>query len=346
MTAATIVALVLLLGVAAYSCGGGTDYGAGMWDLAAGGVERGDRPRRLIDYAMAPVWEVNNVWLVFVLVITWTGFPKVFAAVFSAAWIPLTLAILGLILRGVGFAFRKPTRHPRSRLRFTALFGVSSILTPFFFAAALGAIASGRVPLGSRDATIVSSWLNPTSVAFGLVSLAATAFIAAVFLTGDAGRFGAPDMVTYFRRRSVVAAGAFMVVGAAALAVVRFDTPRLFAGLWSGGALLFTLGIPVLTVLTAVLVSRGIPRIPRVTAVGAVGATVFAWGVAQHPYILPTSLTIEQGAAPSSSLNWLVLVVVVAAILVIPPLVLLYRLDAMGALEADHDEDLKPRGST
>jgi cytochrome bd ubiquinol oxidase subunit II len=192
----------------------------------------------------------------------------------------------------------------------------------------------------------VTSWLNPSSVAFGFVSLAATAFIAAVFLTGDAGRYGAPDLVAYFRRRSVIAAGAFMVVGAAALAVVWFDTPRLFAGLWSGWALLFTLGIPALTVLTAVLVHRGVPRIPRVTAVGAVGAVVVAWGLAQHPYILPTSMTVEQGAAPPSSLSWLVVVIAVAAILVMPPLVLLYRLDAMGTLESDHDgEDLKPRGS-
>jgi cytochrome bd ubiquinol oxidase subunit II len=343
MTAATLVAVVLLIGVAAYSCGGGTDYGAGLWDLAAGGVERGSHPRALIDYAMAPVWEVNNVWLVFVLVVTWTGFPRVFAAVFSAAWIPLTLAILGLVLRGVGFAFRKQTRHRTGRRHFTALFGLTSILTPFFFAAALGAVASGRVPLGSRDSTIMTSWLNPTSLAFGFVSLAATAFIAAVFLTGDAGRYGAPDLVAYFRRRTLVATGGLLVIGGGALAVVWFDARYLFAGLWSGWALLFTLGTPVLAVLTAVLVHRGIPRIPRVTAVGAVGATVFAWGLAQHPYILPTSLTIAQAAAPRASLNWLVIVIAGAVVLVIPPLVLLYRLDAMGHLEADHDEDLSPR---
>jgi cytochrome d ubiquinol oxidase subunit II len=136
----TVIALVLLLAVAAYSCGGGTDYGAGIWDLLAGRHERSDRHRTLVDYAMAPVWEVNNVWLVFVLVVTWTGFPRVFADVFSAAWVSLTLAIFGLILRGVGFAFRKPVRHFTGRRRWSTVFGVASILTPFFFAATLGGI--------------------------------------------------------------------------------------------------------------------------------------------------------------------------------------------------------------
>jgi cytochrome bd ubiquinol oxidase subunit II len=346
VTAASVVALVLLVAIAAYSCGGGTDYGAGLWDLTAGSAERGQRPRSLIDYAMAPVWEVNNVWLVFVLVVTWTGFPQVFALVFSAAWLALTFAILGLILRGVGFAFRKPTRHLTRHRRYSAVFGISSVLTPFFFAATLGGVASGRVPLGSRGSTLVTSWLNPTSVMFGATALAATAFIGAVFLTADAHRFEAPDLVDYFRRRSVLSAAGFVVVGAVSVAVLRADAPHIFRGLWGGWGLVFTLAAPLAAVATAVLVLHGTSSIrrsvSRLTAIAAVGSAVFAWGVAQRPYLLPPTMTIEEAAASPPTLHWLLIVIGVAIVLVTPALALLYRLDVRGELEADHDQDLSP----
>ena len=338
MTAANLVALVLLLAIAAYACGGGTDYGAGLWDLVAGSADRGSRPRALVDYAMAPVWEVNNVWLVFAFVVTWTGFPEVFAAVFSAAWIALMHAALGLVLRGVSFAFRKPTQHLSKRRRYSAIFGLASILTPFMFAATLGGIASGRIPLGTRGSTVVTTWLNPTSVAFGILALAATAMIAAVFLMGDAVRFGAPDLVRYFRRRALVMAAAFVVVGAATVAVLRFDASFVFAGLWRGGGLAFTIASPVMAAATAVLVLRGSTRLSRLTAIAAVGSAVFAWGLAQRPYLLPTTVTVQEGAGAETTLWWLVFVVIVAVILVAPALALLYWLDARGELDPDHDD--------
>src|SRR4029078_13205556 len=115
VTTADAVALVLVLAIAAYACGGGIDYGAGFWDLTAGGDDRGARPRALVDYAMAPVWEANNVRLVFVFILTWTGFPTGFESVLSTAWLAAILAGLGLVLRGAGFALRKPTRARGAR---------------------------------------------------------------------------------------------------------------------------------------------------------------------------------------------------------------------------------------
>ena len=115
-------------GVAAYACGGGADFGAGFWDLLAGDKDRGARPRALVDYAMAPVWEANNVWLVFVLVVTWTGFPPVFEAVMSTTWVAVILAALGLVLRGAAFAIRKPTHRVARRRRYGVVFGIASIV--------------------------------------------------------------------------------------------------------------------------------------------------------------------------------------------------------------------------
>ena len=142
---------------------------------------------------MEPVWEVNNVWLIFVLVIMWTGFPVFFQAVFGAMWLPLALAAVGLVLRGAGFALRKPARRLARRRLFGAVFAVSSLLTPFFLGAAVGGIASGRAAPGT--AASAHAWANTTSVVAGLLAVAATAFLGAVFLTADAHRFDAPDLV-------------------------------------------------------------------------------------------------------------------------------------------------------
>ena len=241
MTATDLVALVLLLLVAAYACGGGADFGAGIWDLLAGDKDRGARPRALVDYAMAPVWEANNVWLVFILVVTWTGFPPVFEAVMSTAWIAVTLAALGMVARGAAFAIRKPTHRVARRRRLGLVFGISSMLTPFFLAAVLGGVASGRIPPGNRQGDPVTSWLNPTSVLFGLLGLGVAAFVAASFLVSDARRFGAPSWRQYFRRRSALAGGYLLVVMGAGLLVVHEDAKHLYDGLTSGWGLAFSL---------------------------------------------------------------------------------------------------------
>lgn len=229
---ADVIAVVLLLAVAAYACAGGTDYGAGFWDLTAGGAERGARPRWLIDHAMAPVWEVNNVWLVFVFVIMWTGFPTLFQTVFSAMWLPLALAAIGLVLRGAGFALRKPLRHLAGRRLYGAVFAIASLLTPFFLGAAVGGVASGRAVPGTEASA--HAWSNPTSVLFGLIAIVATAFLGAVFLVSDAARYGAPDLVGYFRRRALGSVVALAVLAGIMLTVTRSDAPHVWHGLTHG----------------------------------------------------------------------------------------------------------------
>src|SRR5205809_3987201 len=126
-----------------YAVFGGADFGAGLWSLLSGAGERGKRPRELIDWAIGPVWEANHVWLIFVLVVLWTGFPSAFEAVFSTLFIPLSLAALGVVLRGAGFAFHHNARRPRGRALAERLFGLASALTPFFLGTVVGAVASG-----------------------------------------------------------------------------------------------------------------------------------------------------------------------------------------------------------
>ena len=333
------VAWVLLAAVAAYACAGGTDYGAGFWDLLAGGAERGRRPRWLIDHAMAPVWETNNVWLIFVLVIMWTGFPVLFQTVFTAMWLPLALAAVGLVLRGAGFALRKPTRRLARRRVYGAVFAVSSVVTPFFLGAVVGGLATGRVAPGTKASA--DAWTNGTSVVAGLLTVAATAFLGAVFLTADARRFDAADLVGYFRLRAWCSLGAIAVLAVAGLVVTDDDARYVHDGLTGGIGLALVLVAVVGALATAGLLYRTATGWARITAVGSVALVVVAWGLAQRPYLIPTSLTVSQAAGASTTLRWLMLVSVIAVVLVGPPLVLLYRLDTVGALQPLTEADLR-----
>jgi cytochrome bd ubiquinol oxidase subunit II len=346
MNGADVIALVLLLLIAAYGCGGGADFGAGIWDLLAGDKDRGARPRELVDYALAPVWESNNVWLVFVLIVTWTGFPAVFEAVMSTTWAALVLAALGLVLRGAAFAIRKPNLELNRRRRLGIVFGVASLLTPYFLGSVIGGVASGRVPPGNRQGDPFFSWFNPTSVLFGLLALTTAAFIAASFLVSDANRFGSPELASYFRRRAIGSAAVVVVIMAVGLAVVGWDAPKLFDGLTGGWGLVFLLIAAAAFIVTALLHFRSTRRGTRLVPIAAITALVLTWGYAQRPYALPTTLTIDQAAGDPNTIRWLVVVTIVAALLIGPALALLYRLDTTAKLAADHDDDLTETPTT
>src|ERR1700730_8104792 len=259
------VAGVLLLTVSVYSTAGGTDYGAGIWDLFAGRFPHTSEVRAIIDHAMAPVWEANNVWLVFAAVICWSGFPLLFESVFLSLYPLFALALIGLILRGAFFAFRKVATTSRSQLLASRVFGISSLLAPFSFSAALGAIACGKVGVGGPVVPIWEAGLDPLAIALGVVALTATAFSGAPFLCVEARRYQArgekgPDLVEYFRRRAVAAAIALLVVSLIALAVIAAESPTVFRGMVAGLGLPFA-AAAVLAVLTvAVLLWRRVYR--------------------------------------------------------------------------------------
>src|SRR6186997_3618182 len=159
----TAAALVLFTAITMYAVFGGADFGAGFWDLVAGGSRRGERPREVIDHSIAPVWEGNHVWLIFCFVVLWTGFPEAYASITLTLFVPLTLAAFGIVLRGSSFAFRKTVFTTRDRRNFGAAFALSSVLVPYCMGAIAGAIASGRIPAGGVAGDPWSSWLNPTS---------------------------------------------------------------------------------------------------------------------------------------------------------------------------------------
>jgi cytochrome d ubiquinol oxidase subunit II len=334
----TAVAAVLLLAVIAYAVFGGADFGAGFWDLTAGGPERGEHPRDTIEHSIGPVWEANHVWLIFIFVILWTSFPEAYASITLTLFVPLTIAALGIVLRGASFAFRKAVVSLRYRRAFGAAFAASSVLVPYCMGAIAGGIASGRVPAGGQAGDPVASWINPSSIHGGVLAVAAVAYLAAVYLVWDARRLDDTAMVEYFRRRAVVAAAVVGVIGVVGTFVLRADASYLFQGLTSRALPLVILSV-LCGVSALVLLVRNANRGARLVAVIAVASAIVAWGVAQWPYLLPETLTFSAAAAPTGTLTAVLAVVVLAAAIVVPGFVLLYVLHQKGLLPEEGAED-------
>lgn len=334
MSKADAVAAVLWVGVTLYAVFGGADFGAGLWALLAGHREGGERPRALIAWAIGPVWEANHVWLIFVLVVLWTAFSEAFASIMSTLFIPLSLAAFGIVLRGSGFAFQKLAPRVRGRRISEYLFAGSSVVTPFFMGTVVGGIASGRVPVGNAAGDPLTSWVNPLSLLVGVLFVATGAYLSAVFLISDARRFGDFQLERYFAVRALAAALVAGAVAVAGVIVLHDQAGHIYNRLTDQALPLMILsavcGLGVLALLV-----RGGGRGIRPLAVGAVAAVVWGWGVAQFPYLLPESLTISQGAAPSATLNAVLIVFGAAVLLVIPSLGLLYSLSQRSVLEGE-----------
>jgi cytochrome bd ubiquinol oxidase subunit II len=334
---ADAVGAILLASITLYATLGGADFGAGLWDLLGGGDVRGRYPRQLIDQSITPVWEANHVWLIFALVIFWTGFPIPFAAVMIAAALPIWLAVAGIVLRGSGFAFRKEAQGVRMQRLLGAVFAVSSLLTPFFMGTVIGGMASGRIPANASHARL-SVWTGPTSLLIGFLFVGACAYLAAVYLTSEAVRRHDRHLQTYFTRRAQAAGVVTGALSLATLAELHNSAPGLFSQL-TGRALPLVIvaavtGVAVLTLLTAF--PRVRPGWIRLLAALGVAAVVWGWGVAQYPVLLPrTTVTLSNAGAPHATLVAIVVLFVALAVIVGPSFILLFSLQGRLVLQGE-----------
>ncbi|WP_211189459.1 cytochrome d ubiquinol oxidase subunit II [Actinomycetospora sp. TBRC 11914] len=332
MTLAELPLVIVLVGLAAYTTLGGADFGAGMWQLTAGRGPAAERLRDHANHALAPVWEANHVWLVFVLTVAWTAYPVLVGAVASTMVVPLSLAALGVLARGAAYALHAGTRTPGERRRVDAVFGAASVLTPFALGAVVGGVVSMRVPVGNAAGGLWTSWLNPSSLTIGMLAVVLSSFLAAVHLAADAGRVGAPDLERRFRARALASGVLAGVIALGGLVVLRVDAPVVGAGLLrppglvalvlSAGAGLATLG----------LVAARRHGAARLTATLAVAAVVAGWGLAQRPVLLP-GLTVDQAAAPAPTLVGLLIAVAGGAVVLAPSLGLLFTLVLRGRFD-------------
>jgi cytochrome d ubiquinol oxidase subunit II len=329
-----VIGAILLTVLAIYAIFAGADFGGGLWDLLAGGDQRGRAPRQLIDETITPVWEANHVWLIFALVIFWTAFPVAFAAVMTVAALPLWLAVLGIVLRGSGFAFRKEVQGLRWERLLGAIFAFSSLLTPFFMGTVVGAIAAGRISLGDQHSTL-AAWASPTSLLIGALFVAVCGYMAAIFLIGEASVRNDHRRERYFRLRAALAGAVAGALSLATLAELHHSNYALYHGLTGRALPLLILGAACGLAVLALLALGRTTGLRALSALGA-GAVVWGWGVGQYPTLLPgTGLTLLNGSAPHATLVVLIGVFVAAVLLVGPALLLLFWLHGRQLLKSD-----------
>jgi cytochrome d ubiquinol oxidase subunit II len=332
----------ILAGMAAYTVLAGADFGAGVWTLLAFGPSGRSGPsgRRIRDqarHAMGPVWEANHVWLIFVLVVCWTAYPVAYGSITSTLAAPLLIAAIGIILRGAAYALRSVADTSGAVGAAENLLGVSSVITPFALGTAVGAIATGRVPVGNAAGNLVTSWLAPAPVLIGVLAVAFSSYLAAVFLAADSVRYAEPELAAAFRRRALAAGLVSGGLALAGLLVMRGSGLNLTHGV----ALVLVCLSGVAGLATMALCSAARFGLARLTAALAVAAVVVGWAAAQAPRFLP-GMTVTQAAAGHTTLVALVIAVGCGCALLLPSLALLFTLFLRGRL--DTPESHAPAG--
>lgn len=326
MTLAYVIAGVTMLKLNAYVLLGGADFGAGVWDLLARGP-RAARQRAAIEHGIGPIWEANHVWVILVVVLLFTCFPPVYAHLSVALHIPISLMLVGIVLRGSAFTFRAyDSTNSDVQRRWGRVFSISSTITPLLLGICVGALVSGRLALpaqGSFAQTYVHPWLTPFAVTIGLLTLAVFAFLAAVYLcveTDDA------DLREDFRAKALAAAVAVGLCAAAALGLgARAEIGVMDALLTRGWAPLFHALTGVLAVVTLWALFVRQFRVARVTAAAQVSAMMWGWAAAQYPALIPGVHSIESAAAPAVTLRLVTIGLVGGAAVLVPSLWYLFK---------------------
>jgi cytochrome d ubiquinol oxidase subunit II len=345
--AAEILLAVLWIGLSAYVLFAGADFGGGVWDLLASGPRRA-RQREVVADAIGPIWEANHVWLILAVVLLFTCFPPAFARIAIALHVPITLMLVGIVLRGSAFTFRTyDSQRDDVQLRWGRIFAYASLITPLLIGICVGAIASGRVPAapaGSFVEGYVRPWLSPFTVATGVLTLVLFAFLAAVYLTLEAAEAALQED---FRRRALAAGVALFVAAAVTFILARREAP----GLWRGLALVATAAaahvataVAAVTAFAALLLRRY--RAARVAAVLQASLIFWGWPASQYPYVVPPDLTLGAAAAPRATLALVLAALALGAVVLFPSLYYLLRVfKTQGARHAGTTEAWEETGA-
>lgn len=329
--------ICVLVGLTLYAVLGGADFGAGLWQLATlldprrspPARERAERVREHAHHSMGPVWEANHVWLIFVLTVTWTAYPVAFGAIASTLEVPLLIAGVGIIFRGAAYALRTGSSGPREQASIDTIFSLSSLLTPFALGTVVGAIVLRRVPVGDAAGGLLTSWTAPAALLIGALTVAISAYMAAVYLAADAARDGEHELRDRFRTRALGAGAAAGALAIALLPVLRADAHHLYQRLLAGPGII-GVGISALGGIgTIALVLARRTAAARASAALAVAGLIIGWALAQEPVILP-HLTLRAAAAPPATLIALLAAIAMGVVVLFPSLGLLFSLQLRG----------------
>src|SRR6266850_80331 len=320
-----IVAGFMFMALIFYAVTGDADYGGGMWDLLATGPRAGAQ-RDAIERAIGPIWEADHVWLILIVVILFTAFPPAFAAMMTALNIPFTLMLIGIILRGSAFIFRKyDIKSHEVKQGWSLLFGAASFFTPFIQGVVLGALSTGQIRIA--DGRVVSGffagWLTPFAFACGLFALALFTFLAATYLTVDPSTES--HVQNDFRLRALCSGAALVPIAFVVFITSKEGAPEMYHGLTQWWAPLL-IGVTLVCAIAA-LASLWLRRfvVARFAAIAEVTLILTGWSLAQYPRLIAPDITIFNAAAPETTLRLLTYAVVAGAIVLFPSLFFLFR---------------------
>jgi cytochrome d ubiquinol oxidase subunit II len=322
---ATLLAGCILASLVLYALLGGADFGGGAWDLLARGPRAADR-RRVTAGAIGPVWETNHIWLIAAIVILFTAFPRAFAVACTALFVPLSIALAGIVLRGAAFSFHAYRLHEeRGAGRWGAVFASASLVTPVFLGIVCGAISSGRIR-ATEPLTFtgdVTSWLSPFPISVGFLTLASFAFLAAVYLILETKD---PGLREEFRRDSLRTAGAIVFLSGLTLALAAADAPEFFRAL-TGRLWSIPLVAANVAATVGAIVLLALRRYPlaRACAAAQVSLLLIGWGMAQYPYLVRPDVTVFSAAASPRTLRFLLGALAAGAVLLFPAIFFLFR---------------------
>lgn len=314
---------IALLALMAYAVLAGADFGGGIGDLLAFGP-RADQHRQAIAKAMGPVWEANHVWLIFLIVILFSGFPPAFAAMSIAFYIPFHLVLLGIVLRGAAFVFRGVGALTGVAARaWAGFFGAASLITPFILGESLAALSSGAIRVSGQNVTVnvYQAWFSPFSLTLGVLTVALCAYLAAVYLTMESKG----DVQEDFRLRALGSGGVTAVLAVLLLPLMRIDAPHLWDVLWQPHAAPLLLVGGILAVVSPWAIWWRHYTLARAAAVVEVILLLWGWGIAQWPYLIYPDVTIMDSASPRPMLNFLLAAIPVGMVLLVPSLWFLFR---------------------
>jgi cytochrome d ubiquinol oxidase subunit II len=323
MSEAEVVVAILWLALTVYAVLAGADFGGGVWDLLATGP-RAREQRRAVAEAMGPVWEANHVWLIFMIVGLFTTFPMAFGILSVALYLPFTIALIGIVLRGAAFAFRAHGREAVGEFSgWGVAFGAASVVAPFFLATAVAAVASGSIVVagGGLVSDFTAGWTTPFALVLGLLAVAMCAYLAATYLMVETE--GTP-LEADFRRRAIAAGLASGVLALAALVVAGESGRYLVLALLGRGLPLLAIALingPI--ALAAVWFSK--PRIARFAVAAQVVFVLWAWIIGLWGYLIYPNVTVNAAAAPSATLTAMLAVTAVGMVFLLPSLFLLFR---------------------
>jgi cytochrome d ubiquinol oxidase subunit II len=320
-----LIALVTLVSLILYALLGGADFGGGLWDLLASGP-RAARQREKISDAIAPIWEANHVWLILVIVLLFTAWPKAFAVMMTALHIPLTAMLVGIVLRGAAFVFRKyDSRRDSVQRRWSRLFGISSVFTPFVQGITLGALTTGKIRLenGLLTTGFFAGWFSPFAIGCGFFALGLFAFLAATYLTVDSR--GSPDLQEDFRLRALFSGGILLPLAFAVFVTSKKGAPEMYAALTSWWAPLLLTWTSLSAILAFVALWIRKFTLARIAAIAQVTSILTGWCVAQYPYLIYPDLTITNSSAPQVTLRLLIIALGIGALVLLPSLYYLFH---------------------